>query len=101
MLPPSATLAADALRVSVLPSALSVTVVLGVPVVVSDSKLPPLVPVMLAVTVSVPCTCESSGRTAIGAELALLAPTGIVMVAPLESVTTSGLPATGALVVAV
>ena len=101
MLPPSTTLAAEAVRVTVETSASSVTVVVAVPLGVTASKLPPVVPVMLTVSVSVPCTCASSPRTAKGALDPLLAPTGMVIVWPLESVTTSGEPVTGLVSVAV
>ena len=55
MLPPSATLGV-AVRLTVLTSASSVTVVLTVDVVVSDSNVPPAAPLMLTFSVSVPCT---------------------------------------------
>ena len=55
MLPPSVTEAAEAVSVTVVASASSVTVVLTVEVVVSASKLPPLVLLMPTLRVSVPC----------------------------------------------
>ena len=54
-MPPSATEAADALSVTVVASASSVTVVLTVEVVVNASKLPPAVLLMPTLSVSVPC----------------------------------------------
>ena len=56
---------------------------------------------MLTVSVSVPCTSASSGRTLKAALLPLLWPTGMVMVWPLSSVTTTGEPVTALLSVTV
>ena len=86
---------------TVVGSASSVTVVLTELPAVMASKLPPLVVVMPTLSVSVPCASASSARTANGAELALLAPTGMVMVWPLLSVSTTGEPVTTLLSVAV
>ena len=55
MLPPSATEAAEAVSVTVVASASSVTLVLAVDVVSSASNVPPEVPLMPTFSVSVPC----------------------------------------------
>ena len=100
--PPSATEAVEAVSVTMVASASSVTLVETVLVVLSASKLPPVgVPLMETVRVSVPCRYASSVRTVNGKLLAVLALTGMVMVWPLDRVTTSALPVTRLLRVAV
>ena len=100
-LPPSATMAAEALRVT--------TVGIGI---IGDgggdgggggdgSKLPPEVPLMATSTVWCPGRRQSSARTLKAALVPMLWPTGIVMVWPLFSVTTNGEPVTALLSVAV
>src|SRR5438034_699420 len=101
MLPPSATVAADDVSVIVVASASSTTVGVVVLVVVNASELAPLVPGMLTVSVSLPFTYGLSARTLKAALSALLDPTGIVIVWPFDSVTTSGVPVTALLTVAV
>ena len=72
----------------------SVTVVVAVEAVSTASKLPPLVPV-IDTTVSIePCAWTSSARTAMAGPVTELAPTGMVIVCPLDSVTTKGEPVT-------
>ena len=94
-LPPSVTFAADAVSVTVVASASSVTFVVTVPVVVSDSKLPPLVPVIAFVITSVPWmyACPRDARTGALARQAPAARTrcraGIVIVVR-QRVITSG-----------
>ncbi|KQV98442.1 hypothetical protein ASC87_21475 [Rhizobacter sp. Root1221] len=96
MEPPSATDAVDALSDTVAVEPLSVTVVLTlVNEVPTDSKLPPVAAATPTTSGWSPCTYGSSPRTANGALLPVLWPTGMVMVWPLDSVSTTGEPATG------
>ncbi|KQV98440.1 hypothetical protein ASC87_21465 [Rhizobacter sp. Root1221] len=92
---------ADGVTVTTVWSVLSVTVVVAVPDVSSDSKLPPVRPVTVTFRVSVPCTSASSARTANGVVAPVVWPTGMVMVWPLLSVSTTGEPCTALLSVAV
>ena len=88
-------LAADAVSVTVVASASSVTFVVTVLVVVSDSKLPPLVP-RDRLRDHVRCPgCTRRPRASTPARSRRCSNPGIVIVVPPVSVITSGLPVTG------
>ena len=80
---------------TVVESRSSTTVLVTVPVVASCSKLAPEEPVIDTESESVPCTRASSGRS-VKVTLPVDWPTGMVMLWPLDSVSTSGEPATAA-----
>ena len=88
------------LKVTVVTSASSTTVLTTVPVLPTDSKLLPVVLPMLTDRLSVPLSTASSARTVYTA-VPVLEPTGIVIVWLLLSVITRALPATWAPTVAV
>nr|WP_157604370.1 hypothetical protein [Rhizobacter sp. Root1221] len=89
------------MTVTTVTSASSVTVVVAVDVLVTASKLPPERPVTVTFSVSVPWTWKSSARTANAGLVPVVWPTGMVMVWPLLSVSTSGEPCTALETVAV
>ena len=91
MLPPSATLGV-ALRLTVVVSRVSVTVVVAAAgLMASASKLPPVAAVIVADTL--PASTYTSSLGAATLTVPLVAPAAMVIVAPLDSVTLTGVAA--------